>query len=276
MPRIVIFLDLDDTILQTAPKCPPDQPLTPAAFNRAGEALSFMTAAQQRLLDFWLEQGVVIPVTGRTDDALARVAIDFTSWRITHHGAVIRRFDGSLPTWWYTEVRPILVAAQPLLWGLSARLSAEAAVGQYRVNNHSVDEWLTYISVKADDEGAALTRVRAQLERTGLPAELALHCNGNNLALTVRGAQKHDAVRRVIAELEQEGPLVTIGAGDSLTDLPFMRICDFALTPRDSQIQVETWDVGLLPPPPSPLPRGEGEFVRGTPSPYKCRFFRRG
>lgn len=247
MPYIVIFLDLDDTILQTAPKCPPDQPLMPVAFNRAGEALSFMTAAQQRLLEFWLEQGVVIPVTGRTDDALARVAIDFTSWRITHHGAVIRRPDGSLPTWWYTEVRPALVAVQPLLWGLSARLSAGAAMGRYRVNNHSVDEWLTYISVKSDDDGTALIRLRAQLERTGLPPELALHYNGNNLALTVRGAQKHDAVRRVTAELERAGPLVTIGAGDSLTDLPFMRICDFALTPRNSQIQRETWEGTLSP-----------------------------
>lgn len=248
MPRIVIFLDLDDTILQTAPKCPPDEPLTPAAFNRAGEALSFMTRAQQRLMAFWLEQGVVIPVTGRTDDALARVAIEFTSWRISHHGAVIRQADGSLPTWWYTEVRPALVAAQPLLWGLSARLSAEATAGRYRVANHSVDEWLTYISVKADDDGTALTRLRTHLERTGLPPELALHCNGNNLALTVRGAQKHDAVQRVIAELERDGPLVTIGAGDSLTDLPFMRSCDFALTPRNSQIQLETWEKTLSPP----------------------------
>jgi len=87
--------------------------------------------------------------------------------------------------------------------------------------------------------------VRERLDSLGLPPELTLHCNGNNLALTVRGAQKHDAVRRVTAELEQEGPLVTIGAGDSLTDLPFMRICDFALTPRDSQIQRETWRQSL-------------------------------
>ncbi|HRZ06692.1 MAG TPA: hypothetical protein P5102_11185, partial [Candidatus Competibacteraceae bacterium] len=76
---------------------------------------------------------------------------------------------------------------------------------------------------------------------------------------------KHDAVRRVTAELEQEGPLVTIGAGDSLTDLPFMRICDFALTPRDSQIQRETWEDSTRPP--QPLPRGEGEFIKGAPSP---------
>ena len=244
MPRIVIFLDLDDTLLQTAPKCPVGVPLTPVAFNRAGEALSFMTPAQRHLLDSWLEQGTVIPVTGRTDDALARVAIDFSSWRITHHGAVIRRGDGSLPPWWYTKVRPVLVAAQPLLWGLAARLSAGASKGRYRVSNHSVDEWLTYISVKADDDDLALPRVRTFLERTGLPPQLALHCNGNNLALTVRGAQKHDAVQRVIADLEQDGPLLTIGAGDRLTDLPFMQRCDFALVPKGSQIQRETWGDG--------------------------------
>lgn len=241
MPRVVIFLDLDDTILQTAPKCPQGEPVEPVAVDRAGRALSFMTRAQQRLLGFWLEQGAVIPVTGRTDDALARVAIEFASWRITHHGAVIRQPDGRLPAWWHVEVQPLLVAAQPLLSGIAARLSGGATKGGYRVNSHSVAEWLTYVSAKADDDGAALSRVRAQLEEAGLPPELALHHNGNNLALTVIGAQKHDAVRRVVKELEGEGPIITIGAGDSLTDIPFLRTCDFALVPRDSQIQLNTW-----------------------------------
>ncbi|CDH47178.1 MAG: hypothetical protein IPL59_20360 [Candidatus Competibacteraceae bacterium] len=241
MPRIVIFLDLDDTILQTAPKCPPGEAVIPAAMDRTGRALSFMTRAQQRLLAFWLDQGTVIPVTGRTDDALARVNIAFTSWRITHHGAVIRQPNGFLPTWWYTQVRPLLVAAQPLLWSLAARLTTDATAGGYRVSSHSVDEWLTYVSVKSNDEGVALVRVRAQLQKVGLPPELTLHCNGNNLAITVKGAQKQDAVRRVVAELERDGPIVTIGAGDSLTDIPFLRACDFALVPKDSQIQTETW-----------------------------------
>ncbi|MDS4020964.1 MAG: hypothetical protein RKR03_10750 [Candidatus Competibacter sp.] len=246
MPRIVIFLDLDDTILQTAPKCPPGEPVVPAAMDRAGQALSFMTRAQQRLLAFWLEQGTVIPVTGRTDDALARVAIEFKSWRITHHGAVIRRPDGRLPPWWHAEVQPLLVAAEPRLRAIAARLGAGAATGGYRVSSHSVAERLTYVSVKSDDDGRALSRLRVQLEETGLPSELALHHNGNNLALVVKGTQKHDAVRRVAAELERDGPIATIGAGDSLTDLPFLRACDFALVPRASQIQTETWS-GYVP-----------------------------
>ncbi|KAB2925201.1 MAG: hypothetical protein F9K25_17065 [Candidatus Contendobacter sp.] len=242
MPRIVIFLDLDDTILQTAPKCPPGEPVKPAAVDRAGRVLSFMTRAQRRLLEFWLEQGTVIPVTGRTDEALARVAIEFTSWRITHHGAVIRRPDGALPAWWHDRIRPLLAAAQPLLREVAVNLGAGAAAGGYRVSCHALGEWLTYVSVKANEEDEALTDARARLEEPGLLPELALHRNGANLAVMVRGAQKHDAVRRVAMELERGGPIVTLGAGDSLTDIPFLQACDFALTPRNSQIQRETWD----------------------------------
>jgi len=245
MPRIVIFLDLDDTILQTAPKCPPGEPVEPVAVDRAGRALSFMTRAQRRLLDVWVGLGEVIPVTGRTDDALARVMIEFRSWRITHHGAVIRQPDGRLPPWWHDETRPLLLAAEPSLRDIAARLSEGAAKGGYRVSRHSVEERLTYISVKSDDAGAALIRLRARLEESGLPQELALHHNGNNFAVTVRGAQKRDAVRRVARELEREGPIVTIGAGDSLTDIPFLRVCDYALVPRDSQIQRDTWSAHL-------------------------------
>jgi hydroxymethylpyrimidine pyrophosphatase-like HAD family hydrolase len=241
MPRIVIFLDLDDTILQTAPKCPPDQLLTPAAFNRAGEVLSFMTPAQRRLLEFWREQATVIPVTGRTDSALERVAIAFSSWRITHHGAVVRQPDGALPVWWHDEIQPLLNAARRSLDEYAAWLNTHAVAGNYRVSYHTVEECLTYLSVKSDDSGAALTRLHTQLIAMELPPNLTLHCNSNNLAVMVKGAQKHDAVRRVTAELERDGPLVTIGAGDSLTDLPFMRSCDFALTPKASQIQIETW-----------------------------------
>lgn len=241
MPRIVIFLDLDDTILQTAPKCPPGEPVAPAAVDRAGQALSFMTRAQQRLLEFWLAQATVIPVTGRTDEALARVALAFASWRITHHGAVIRQPDGTLPVWWHDQVRPLLTAAQCLLREVAAHLEAGAIAGGYRVSRHAVDEWLTYVSVKASGEGEALAGARSRLEETGLPPALAVHCNGNNLAVMVRGAQKHDAVRRVAMELQREGSIVTLGAGDSLTDIPFLRACDFALVPKGSQIQNETW-----------------------------------
>ncbi len=180
MPRIVIFLDLDDTILQTAPKCPPDQLLTPAAFNRAGEVLSFMTRAQQRLLKFWREQATVIPVTGRTDSALDRVAITFTSWRITHHGAVIRQPDGALPVWWHDEIQPLLNTARPLLNEYAAWLKAHAATGGYRVSDHTV-EVTVHSPRPLAGEG-----VRA-VDSTSYPLTLTLSPRGEGTAyLTVR------------------------------------------------------------------------------------------
>lgn len=242
MPRLILFLDLDDTILQTAPKCPSGQPMIPAALDRAGQALSFMTPAQQQLLAIWQQQATVIPVTGRTDDALARVLIPFSSWRISHHGAVIRQPDGQLPHWWLEEIGSILAAAQPALQAIAEPLEAGLAAGGYRFRIHTVQGLITYISVKSDDEGAALSRLRAQLEAEGLPSGLALHHNGNNLSLMAVGAQKQDAVRRLIRELAREEPIISVGAGDSLTDIPFLRICDFALVPKASQIQRETWN----------------------------------
>lgn len=241
MPRLVVFLDLDDTLFQTAPKCPLDETVQTIAVDRTGRALSFMTPKQRRLLSLLAERGEIIPVTGRTDDALGRVMIMFDSWRITHHGAVIRQADGRLPAWWYEEVQPLLIAAEPCLQDSATRLMAGAVTGGYRVSSHTVEGHPSYVSVKADDGGATLGRLRAQLEEMGLPPELALHHNGNNFALMVKGAQKQDAVRRLIRELEKTGPIVTLGAGDSLSDIPFLRVCDFALTPRDSQIQGETW-----------------------------------
>jgi hypothetical protein len=158
---------------------------------------------------------------------------------------VVRQPDGTLPAAWRERIQPALVAAAPALRELFAQLNEGATAGGYRVHLHEIEGVPSYISAKADDSDSAheatMAGLRAQLEKLGLPVTLALHCNGNNLAVMVKGAQKLDAVRLVIAELEREGPLVTLGVGDSLTDLPFMRLCDFALTPRGSQIQHETW-----------------------------------
>ncbi len=241
MPRFVIFLDLDDTILQTAAKCPHGEPIEIAAVDRAGQALSFITAGQRHLLMTWMAQGEVIPVTGRTDEALARVLIPFNSWRITHHGAVTSQPDGCLPNWWRQEIQPTLAAAEPQLRELAAWLAAGAEAGCYRVSSHRVEGYLTYISVKASAEGGSLASVRQRLQEKPLPPQLALHHNGNNLAVMVHGAQKQDAVRRLIQELRLRGPIVTLGAGDSLSDIPFLKVCDFALVPRESQIQRNTW-----------------------------------
>ena len=62
------------------------------------------------------------------------------------------------------------------------------------------------------------------------------HINGNNLSLTPAGISKAIATAWLLETLRKDKELVTIGVGDSSSDLEFMRLCDAWLTPTGSQI----------------------------------------
>jgi len=57
--------------------------------------------------------------------------------------------------------------------------------------------------------------------------------------------------QRLLAHLQQHyraqyGAILSIGMGDSTSDLPFMRHCDYLLTPAESQI-AQRWDDATAP-----------------------------
>lgn len=64
-----------------------------------------------------------------------------------------------------------------------------------------------------------------------------IHRNGRNMALLPPYADKGRAVRYVmelIREYRELSPLF-IGMGDSLTDISFLRVCHYALTPQNTK-----------------------------------------
>jgi hydroxymethylpyrimidine pyrophosphatase-like HAD family hydrolase len=65
---------------------------------------------------------------------------------------------------------------------------------------------------------------------------LEQHTNGNNLSFTPTGISKREACRHLIDSIRDGSGAPLIGIGDSLTDLPFMGLCDFIMTPSGSQI----------------------------------------
>ena len=67
-------------------------------------------------------------------------------------------------------------------------------------------------------------------------SEMWGHVNGNNLSFTPIGISKRDACAHLIEKLGDRGGAPLIGLGDSLTDLPFMGLCDFMMIPSQSQI----------------------------------------
>jgi hypothetical protein len=237
--RTYVFLDLDDTILQTRRKCPPGEALHPAAVARDGGPLSFMTERQRRLLGLLTEAATVIPTTARNLAAFRRVRLPFSDLAILDFGGVILRPDGAPDPGWDAIIRPPAQAGAAALnreWddvrrfielrrlGVVARLVSDFDMPLYLVLKHP------------DGDERALETVLREHWGAVDPARFFLHLNSNNLSLVPRFLGKERAVRHVLDHLLGPGPVLTVGVGDSLTDAPFLALCDYALLPRGCQL----------------------------------------
>ncbi|TCT19585.1 haloacid dehalogenase [Thiobaca trueperi] len=241
--RTLVFVDLDDTLFQSRHKCPTDDDLHPVASLRDGSVHSFMTAKQRALWRLLDADATLIPTTARDLDSLRRVDLPFQSWRILDYGGVILNPDGHPDAPWMqrmTQVSQETIGELNALLDLvetfiqSAGLSAHVRI----IEDFGLPFYL--VAKYRDDREDDLSRLQDELVRPWL-AERAdayrLHRNGNNLAVLPRALGKEHAVRYLIEHLGRENSeLLTIGVGDSLIDGAFMAECDYAITPRGSQL----------------------------------------
>lgn len=251
MISAIALVDLDDTLFQTRRKCPPDVPegdLVPMAFDREGNPASFATPRQLAWIE-WLRRGtLLVPVTGRSVDALARVDLAFDLGVAAHGGVVLREGQRPCPDW---QAR-IAAAAQAERAGLAAiaeRFAALANAQNADVRVRILQEAGTplYVVAKHNDPAreAELHALAADMADT-VPPGWTRHINGNNVAYLPPHLGKRQAVEHVLGELRRLHPdLPVIGLGDSLTDAPFLALCDFAMIPGQSQLAEHVFG-GLL------------------------------
>lgn len=254
-PRLVVFTDLDDTLFQTARKLAPGA-LAEArlAAVAANGSHSFMTPAQQGLLRL-LSTGLTVPVTARGSEAFARVELAFSGPSILANGAVILDAEGRACPVWRRRTAAALAAFRPALDRLLADVPAVAAaigvgVRAWLVEEEGLGGVYAVVKVEPGFDEADLGRLAPDLSRRltlGGQAGWRTHRNGNNLAFVPPAFSKAQAVAHVMAGLGREGPMLTIGVGDSASDLEFMRLCDVWMTPAGSQI-----DLGLAALPEAP------------------------
>ena len=241
-PPPLFFIDLDDTVFQTARKMTPAQraDAVAAAMDRQGAPRSFMTRRQQNLIAWLNSHACLVPVTGRGTQELQRVGIPFRSWRIATHGAVILDPEGRVDAVWQQHVAGIVMPLQQDMRELARRCSLFFASRGYdafvRINLEY--EIGIYIVMKHRDSSRLheLYAIQNELFPQLDLSAYALSGNDNNISLLPRGIDKASALRYVLKKLRNDPAIPALGLGDSLSDLPFLSECDWWGVPQKSQL----------------------------------------
>lgn len=244
---VFVFVDLDDSLFNSARKCPSGVPLVPAALLKNGDIVSY-TSPRQRALLHWLRQGAtLIPVTARSAEGFARVLVDFQGQAVVSFGGVILDAQRQPDPLWAQHMQTELA---PTLEDLHQAHAAACAW----IAKHPCDVWVKVV----EEEGQAqylLAKHRsadaqqlAQLADQVLRPWAATHPgwrvfqNDNNLTLLPPGLDKAHAVSYLIAQLRiKHSDIVTVGIGDSLSDIGFLSVCDYAMAPQGTQLGQRLW-----------------------------------
>jgi hypothetical protein len=231
----LILADLDDTLFQTLEKCPPDRRgLKQMSSLIDGSPSGFATPLQQHML-CWLGSGDVVPVTARGRDVLARVDIGQAP-AIASNGGCVLLADGTLDLRWHDYLAAQATGAGAVL-DVYRTLTADLCTTRFRhwsVEENGLDLYVVIKSNERDHE--ALAELEQELAATK-PAGWRCHRNGNNLAYLPPWLSKRHAVRYMIDQMRAKTPdRPVIGIGDSISDVGFMDLCDFAMAPTRSQL----------------------------------------
>ncbi len=235
-----IFVDLDDTFMQTKRKCPPEGPLFTAALDRHGNDCNFQTMEQ---LMFWQHlnaMGTVVPVTLRDRvRTIDRMKLNFSSYKIINSGATLLDANNQIDAaWqdhigkeqeeWAAKLHQVLASFEKELKHLEADCRLELV--------HDFGMPL-YITMRGDD-ASDVDAVARHLFHNFWPINSGLHINGRGASFLPPCVRKERATQFLMDNIQQQSrqtPLF-IGAGDSLTDLPFMQLCHYTIVPPKSQI----------------------------------------
>ena len=235
--KIVVFTDLDDTLIQTKRKLPQGALTTLGATDRDNNPLSFFTQSQSILLDMFVNSGAsIIPITGRNTDALNRVEYNFQSFRSVSHGAVVLKDNNTVCQNWLNEIEPLLQDWPNHLEACNKEIEDIIKAHQLDARTRVIIDMdiPAYISVKGNEHDLAIIK-----QHNLLGQAFNRHENGRNHALLPPYASKKKAVDYIKKELGITVNDLVIGIGDSLSDLPFMSRCQFSMLPTQSQIAQE-------------------------------------
>jgi hydroxymethylpyrimidine pyrophosphatase-like HAD family hydrolase len=233
--RPIVFVDLDDTLFSTLRKDP--TATLAVAFDRQDQPRSFMSERQRAFLAWLSRDALLVPTTGRNREAFRRVRLPLDGYAICSFGGLILTPDGEPEPHWHARMATAAADCQVLLTRLTERLLELADERGLDVRARVICDADVpfYVSAKHNrDDSAGLESLSAAILPL-LPDGWQLHLNDNNLSIMPPFLGKEHAVAWFLQEIAADGAFA-VGVGDSLSDAPFLALCDYVVTPSRSQL----------------------------------------
>jgi len=237
--RIFFFSDIDDTLIQTRRKTNFTRDTVVGGYTKDGDENSFFYKGTKLFIDTIIEAGITfIPTTARNIDSYNRTVLASDKsirYAILNFGGVIL-IDGEIDRVWQNKIADEysqILSMQEIYTTIQKELK--------RTNEELVikvidDFYLSiYNKFNLNNKGV-LDSVRAILnEFLSENRDFYLYENDNSFAILPNCLNKKFAVEYLI---ERYTPILTLGAGDNISDLDFMSLADFKIVPQKVSIEL--------------------------------------
>lgn len=240
--RVIAFTDIDDTLMSTRRKTEFEVNLGVGAEHN-NVPTSFCSSRQSKLWSILSNAAdIVIPVTARSAKTFARVSLPFTHEAILDFGGSVYLGTGDgesrvLDKDWQLEMHFL---SENLRQELVFDALMASVVGRFELTKterrveHGVHCFMN-LRTQAGEPHKALTEYVSQwLQDQQVSNLFSMHMTDVNVTVLPKFINKADAVRYVMKKNGYEDDM-TLGLGDSLTDLGFMAATDYMILPSGSQ-----------------------------------------
>lgn len=230
----LVFTDLDDTLFATMRKQAEPSACIPVSHDVEGRPSGLASPTQQALWQWLTQWGKVVPVTARMGGQLNRVSLPFADHAVWNHGATVR-LHGSRDESWHARTMTILNPLQEVFRCLKKELATSGWPQTSLCEQDELDGCVGRLVLKEKGStfGKRAEELRETVARCAPPGSLWVHVQRDNLVILPVGITKSVAVRHLIDVLRPTAT-ATVGVGDSHSDVPFMRECDFCVFPRQA------------------------------------------
>ena len=230
--RICFFSDLDDTLIQTKRKTDFNKKVIVGSYTKEGAENSYFYEGTKIFVDNIIESGInFIPTTARNLDSYKRTVF-FNNKEIKHvilnFGALIIFEDEEDENWsniiklQYSKVKSMILLCSEL----NLLLKNEELDLVVKI----IDSYYISVYNKNDlDNLDVIEKIRNTLNLFVVDnPDFYVYENDNSFGILPNFLNKKFAVEYLMEKLS---PILTIGAGDNISDLDFMKLADFKLLP---------------------------------------------